>query len=130
MAKDIKDTTETVGVNANDLKRVIAEAVRQKQAAAEYNSNAATVTRGAVEQYGLDKTAFTFTRRLSELEDAKRDAIVLASLDYWEKMGFLDGGLFPEDMIARLKAIVDRNHNAARRTRNAADKAVDDALLN
>ena len=126
----MKDAGEHTPITTEDLKRVIAEAVRQKQLAAEYNSNAATVTRGAVDQYGLEKTAFTFARRLSELEDGKRDGIVVALLDYCEKLGFLDGGLFPEEMIDRLKATIERNHNAARPKRSKADKAVDDALLN
>lgn len=129
MAKDVRDAAEATGVEAADLKRVIAEAVRQKQLASEYAGNAATVTRGAVEQYGLEKTAFTFARRLSEMEDAKRDAVVVALIDYCEKLGFLDGGLFPDELIARLQAIIDRAHNAVPSPRSAADKAADDAIL-
>lgn len=130
MAKNIKEkASKPEGVSAEDLKRAVAEITRQKKSAAEYTSNAGTVARGAIEKHGLEKTAFTIARKLSEMETAKRDAIVIASLDYFEKLGFLDGGLFNEGLIARLQSIIDRNHNTAGASRSDDERAVDGALL-
>ena len=135
MAKKVsmKDEQASTGVSPENLKKAVAEISRQKQLASEYAGNAGKATQQAVEQHGLEKTSLTFARRLSDMEASKRDAVVQASLDYWEKLGFLDGGFFNEDLVARLEAIVTRAHNQKGNVvsmyRSAADQNVDDKLL-
>lgn len=137
MAKKVtmKADGEKNGVSPDALRKAIDEISRLKGLASEYAGLAGKATQQAVEQHGLDKTSLTFARRLNDMEDSKRDAVVTSSLDYWEKLGFLDGGLFNDDLIGRLEAIVTRYHNQKGGSnvtplRSEADRAVDDKLLN
>ena len=61
MARDVADEEKTV--TPEDLRRAIDEINRQREFATEYNANASQVARGAIEQYGLERTAFGFARR-------------------------------------------------------------------
>lgn len=110
MAKKAKmdegSAQEAKGISAEDLKRTIAEISRQKKLASEYAGNSGKATATAVERYGLEKTALTFARRLSEMEDGKRQAVIRASIDYWFKLGFLDQIDAFDDLIATLEAIL------------------------
>lgn len=128
MAKNIKEK-EIQSATAEDLERVISEINRQKQNAAEYNQNAGTVARGAIENYGLERTAFAFVRKLVGMEASKRNAVLASLIDYSEKLGLLDPGLFPNDLTERLQALVNRAHNMVATPRSDAEKAIDGALL-
>jgi len=90
MAKEVKDTKEPTGITKADLERVIAEAIRQKQTASEYAGLHAKVVANAVEQYGIEKTAFTFSRRLREMEEGRQATVIRSCIDYWHKLGFFD----------------------------------------
>lgn len=78
------------GVTEEDLKKAIKEAIRLKGLASEYQGNHGKHVSNVVERHGMEKTAFTFSRRLVEMEEGKRQAIVRACLDYWNKLGFFD----------------------------------------
>lgn len=90
MAKEVKDTKEPTGITKADLERVIAEAIRQKQTASEYAGLHGKVVANAVEQYGIEKTAFTFSRRLREMEEGRQATVIRSCIDYWHKLGFFD----------------------------------------
>lgn len=127
MAKDVADEEKTV--TPDDLRRVIDEINRQREFATEYNANASQVARGAIEQYGLERTAFGFARKLIGMEEGKRNAILVSLIDYTEKLGLLDPGLFPDDLTDRLQALVARAHNSVGAPRSDEEKAVTNALL-
>ncbi|ABS14258.1 hypothetical protein I6H96_02690 [Brucella anthropi] len=111
MAKKAKMDTASAtaakgGVAPEDLKRVIAEIGRQKKHASEYAGLAGKATQNAVEQYGLEKNALTFSRRLSDMEDGKRQAIIRSSIEYWSKLGFFAQLDAFSDLIELMRAIV------------------------
>ncbi|ELT50974.1 hypothetical protein [Brucella intermedia] len=96
----------TGGVSPEDLKRVIAEIGRQKKHASEYAGLAGKATQNAVEQYGLEKTALTFARRLNDMEEGKRQSIIRASLEYWRKLDFFAQHDAFSDLIELMREIV------------------------
>jgi hypothetical protein len=107
-------STDTKGISPDDLKREIAEVSRQKGLASEYAGNAGKATASAIERHGLEKTAFTFARRLSDVEEGKRSAIIRSSLDYWYKLGFFDQFSMFDDLRDILRTIleaVEQNDN-------------------
>ena len=113
MAKQAKatDAAKSGGVNATDLKRVVTEISRQKGRASEAAGLAGKATQQAVEQYGLEKTALTFARRISDMEEGKRQGVIRASIEYWHKLGLLDQIDMFDDLIPTLEEIVQRAHN-------------------
>jgi hypothetical protein len=112
MAKKQKmDGEAPRGIAEADLKRVVAEIGRQKKLASEYAGNAGKATQNACEQYGLEKTALTFARRLADMEDGKRQAVIRATIDYWNKLGFFDQIDAFDDLLATFETIVGRAHN-------------------
>lgn len=127
MAKEIKDKRSETGIPAQDLQRVIKEAIRQKQQASEYSGLHGRVVSSAVERYGIEKNAFTAIRRASEMEDTKRQAFVRSFIDYAHKMGFFDQLDLLDDTVATMRLIIEavdaRKHNERR-----ADADVHDAL--
>ena len=78
MAKTVKDDTAKKTVRAEDLKRVIKEAVRLKQTAAEYTGQHGAYIKNSVENYGLDRMALTMTMRFKGLETARQQAVMRA----------------------------------------------------
>lgn len=127
MAKEIKDKRSETGIAAQDLQRIIKEAVRQRQQASEYSGLHGKVVSGAVERYGIEKNAFTAVRRASEMEDTKRQAFVRSFIDYAYKLGFFDQLDLLDDTVATLRQIIadvdNRKHNE-----RASDADVRDAL--
>lgn len=109
-----KDSPQVKGVSADDLKRVISEISRQKQLASEYAGNAGKATSNAVDQHGLEKTALTFARRLTEMEEGKRESVIRSSIEYWHKLGFFSQLSLFDDLVKTLEAILEdirRNDN-------------------
>lgn len=123
MAKKLSKKSEDIkGISADDLKREIAEVSRQKGLASEYAGNAGKATASAIERHGLEKTAFTFARRLSDVEEGKRSAIIRSSLDYWNKLGFFDQFSLFDDIRDTLRAIleeIEQNDNSKPATEGA-----------
>jgi hypothetical protein len=118
MAKQVKDKTEPTGISAEDLKRVIGEAIQQKQSASEYAGMHGKVVANAVETYGIDKTAFTLSRRLSEMEEGRRAVVVRSCLDYWYKLGMFDQIDAFDDVTDTLRAILAELEAGKGTTRN------------
>lgn len=117
MAEKLTPTAEVKGVSPDDLRKAVAEISRQKTLASEYAGNAGKATANAVERFGLEKTALTFARRLSDVEEGKRAAIVRSSLEYWWKLGFFAQLDAFDDVANTLQQILDdirSNDNAAR----------------
>lgn len=109
MAKTLKPDTAASAekISREDLKRVITEISRQKDLASEYAGNAGKATANAVEKFGLEKNALTFARRLSQMEDAKRQSVLRALIDYAQKLGFFDQLDAFDDLVDTLQTIVD-----------------------
>lgn len=112
-AKASEAEVESGGISGDDLKRVIEEASRQKALSAEYAGNHGSVVKNACERYGLEKTAFTFARRLRDMEDGKRQGVIRALLDYGEKLGFFDQIDVFDDTVGTLRRIVERAEGTA-----------------
>jgi hypothetical protein len=127
MAKEIKDKRNETGIPAQDLQRVIKEAVRQRQQAAEYSGLHGRVVSGAVERYGIEKNAFTAVRRASEMEETKRQSFVRSFIDYSYKMGFFDQLDLLDDTVATLRKIIEDVDNRKHNERTG-DTDVTDAL--
>lgn len=127
MTKNLKDERSPTGISADDLKRVIGEAVRQKQLASEYSGLHGKVVSNAVEQYGIEKNAFTLTRRMYEMEEGRRMAIVRSTIDYWHKIGFFDQVDAFDDVIDLMRRIVSENDRGASRA-SGADADVREVL--
>lgn len=65
---------------------------REKEKAGEYVSAAGAATKNAVDQLNLDKTALTFTAKLTRKESAEQSAVACATVTYMHAMGFFDQG--------------------------------------
>lgn len=115
MAREVKDKKSETGIAREDLRRVVNEAIRQKKQAAEYSGLHGKVVSGAVENYGVEKNAFTIVRRLSEMEEGKRQSVLRSIIDYSHKMGFFDQlDLFDETVVLLetiASEIKSRRHN-------------------
>lgn len=115
---DAGDAVE--GVSAVDLKRVITEINRQKELASEYSGHAGKATASAVERYGLDRQALSFTRKLAGMETAKRQSTIRSAIDYFDKMGFFDDIDLFDDVIGTMERIVHRARSAEGKTADAS----------
>lgn len=129
MAKRAKMTSAsakeaTGGVAAEDLKRVIAEISRQKKHASEYAGLAGKATQNAVEQHGLEKTALTFARRLSDMEDGKRQGVIRAAIEYFHKLDFFAQHDAFSDLIDLMRRIVAEADAADTKPVRKADPVV------
>lgn len=116
MAKTVKDDTAKKTVRAEDLKRVIKEAVRLKQTAAEYTGQHGAYIKNSVENYGLDRMALTMTMRFKGLETARQQAVMRAFLDYAHKAGLFDQTDLFDDTVKTLEAILEAIKGAPRPT--------------
>lgn len=127
MAKEVKDDRSVTGIDRDELRRVIAEAIRRKQEAAEYSGMHGKVVSQAVERHGIEKNAFTFVRRMAEMEDAKRQSVLRSVIDYAFKLGFFDQLDLFDETVATLETIVNdirsRGHNVV-----SADADIREAL--
>lgn len=94
------------GIQPAELKRVISEINRQKELASEYSGNAGKATQTAVERYGLDRQALSFTRKLAGMEVAKRQSTLRSAIDYFEKMEFFSDIDMFDDLIGIMERIV------------------------
>ena len=107
MAKKLKADSPIKGVSKEDLLKAFEEVSRHKKNASEYAGYAGKATASAVERHGLDKTAFTMVRRMSEFETGKRDATIRALLDYAWKAGFFAQFAMFDDIRQTLRAILE-----------------------
>lgn len=106
MAKKLKAEAST-SISADELRRVIREAQNHKTSASEASGRHGKVISGAVEQYGLEKNALTFARRLADMEEGKRQSVIRALIEYSWKLGFFDQLDAFDDLVATLREIVD-----------------------
>ena len=108
MAKKPENAASTRGITPKQLRAAVEEVDSYKQKASEAAGNAGQRTGQIVEQYGLDKAAFTHARKLASQEDKKRSATVRASLEYWDKLGFFDQFDIFDSTIDVMRNIVKR----------------------
>lgn len=95
-------------LDAAEFQRVIAEANRQQGLASEYNGSAGKVVRDAIDRLGLVRAAFNYTRKLSKMDEAKRQGEIRAFLEYIEAAGFLDQSDAFSDIGEQLQGMADR----------------------
>lgn len=100
-----------------ELRRVVDEANRQKNHAADYTAAQNQVIKGAIERYGLDRAAFSLARRLDKMEPAKRQGQIRALVSYLHMLGhFREVDMF-DDLVGVMEAILEE----ARALKPAAD---------
>lgn len=94
MAKNAK-TAAAEEKNEQDLTPklltdIIADASRQRKRASELSGQHGKIVQSACERYGLSKEAFTFTRKLYEMEEKKRAGVIRGCEKLWDMLGFFD----------------------------------------
>jgi hypothetical protein len=124
---DAKASADEGAIDRADFQRDVAELQRQDKIRGEYQSNLANGTQRVVEKYGLEKTAFTFVRRLAKMEPAKRQAVLRGVITYADLLAYFDQLDAFDDLRDTLGRILDREPEAPSPNTNDAVVA---ALLN
>lgn len=106
--KASKSEKKTQALTRDRLVQIASEADRQRDLAAEYQGQHGGVIRNAVEQYGLDRKAFGFTRAVLKMEAVKQRATIAASLEYLEWLGAFDQIDAFDDLVDRLDGLLTR----------------------
>lgn len=121
MAKNIKKTAsgEFRGISAEELKRVVKEHKRQADNASEYAGHAGQVIKTAVEKHNLDLKALRFAIGLSKMDEAKRQGIIRAFIDYANKLDFFSATDAFDDVVAEMEAICKEIRERADKPRKA-----------
>lgn len=122
MAKKLKPE-ETRSIAADDLKRIVNEAIKLKSKASEISGQHGKAISTACEQYGLERIALTFARRLADMEEGKRQSVLRALIEYSGKLGFFDQLDAFDDLVATLRGIVDAAEGNRPNTGAARDGA-------
>jgi hypothetical protein len=104
LAKKAKEAAKG-GVEEKDLKRIVKEAVRQKNSAKEYASSAGGYIRNQIDKHGLEKTAFGWVCKLEGMEAQRKHEIVRCFLDYAAKAGVFDQMDMFDDTATTIEAI-------------------------
>lgn len=86
------DEVEVSSLNADDLKRHVAEIARQKELASEYAGNTGQATQQACDALGIHRKAIGFAVSLHRMEPAKRTALVSDLIKVLDGLGYLDEG--------------------------------------
>lgn len=91
-----------------DVKRAIGEASRLKTQAAEYGGFHGQHVKGFVEKFDINRKAFNFARSLHDMDEGKREAVIVDFLELADKLGFLDQGSLFDSVRERAANIADR----------------------
>jgi hypothetical protein len=122
MARKAKDAEGRKSISAEELHRVLKEAIKHKKAAAEENGSHGNVIAKAVERFGLERKSLTWTRQLTEMDDGKRQGIIRQAFDLWNKMEFFDQIDAFDDLIPLMEEIVaEAKKRQAAKPKPAAD---------
>ena len=98
---------KTKSLTASGFKKVLADAERARENAAEYGSMHGATVKNLIEQHSLEKTAFGFARRVARSETIKAQAIAGATIRYLHLAGIFDQVDAFSDLTTSLRAIVD-----------------------
>lgn len=101
------EATKTKGLTPTTFKKILGEAERARENAAEYGSMHGATIKNLVEQHSLEKTAFGFARRIARSETVKAQAIAGATIKYLHLAGVFDQLDAFSDLTATLRGIVD-----------------------
>lgn len=74
----------------DDVRLAMDEAVRIKGFSADYSGQHGRFVKGFTERWNVDKKAFGFARALYGMEPHKREAVLIDTLELFEKLGFTD----------------------------------------
>ncbi|WP_099863805.1 hypothetical protein [Pararhizobium haloflavum] len=96
------------GVKADDLKRVVGEILRHKEAASESNGLAGQHAKNSIERYNLDRKALSIITGLKKSDESKRQATLRCLIEYSGKMGFFDQQDAFSDVIEVMRDIVTK----------------------
>lgn len=109
MAKNIKKTAsgEFRSISAEELQRVVKEHKRQADHASEYAGNAGQVVKAAVDKHNLEVKALRFVIGLSKMDEAKRQAVIRAFIDYAYKLEFFAATDAFDDIVEEMEKICD-----------------------
>lgn len=109
MAKSAKEGASTGGVIKTipkaELRSLVREATSAKEAAAEASGEHGAIVKNACERFGIEKNAFSWVRRLNDMEGPKRMAVIRQLLDFSSKLGFFDQIDAFDDVIPVLEQI-------------------------
>lgn len=126
MAKNVKE--ETKQITAKELKRVVNDALRQKEQASEYTGRHGQIVKQAVESYGLHRKAFNQCVAAEKMDLINRQDFMAATIDYWVKMGFFAGDDMFERMGETLNAALESLKSSNVTSITPADKKMNEAL--
>jgi len=103
MAKKItKDDNQNL--DAAELKDALNKALAEGSKAKEHNAEVSTIVRGALEKFGIDRTAFAMTRRIHKMGDDARQATLRDMLNLFVVAGFFDQRDAFDDPLEKLVA--------------------------
>jgi hypothetical protein len=96
-------------VTAEALAEAIAEINLHKKDASEASGLAGKATAAAVQRFGCEKNALTFTARLAAMESTKRNSVIMNLISFVITQGWLD----QMDMFTRqqLEDLIHRTSN-------------------
>lgn len=92
---------------ADEVKKAVEEANRQKAHAAEYTGMAGQATKAFTERYGIHRKAFGFITGIAKLDDQKRQSVIRDAMILAERMGYFDQADAFDDLGATVREVID-----------------------
>lgn len=129
VAKSAKEGARSDGViktiPGSALKQLIKDATAAKTAAAEASGEHGALVKNACERYNIERNAFSWTRKLNEMEGAKRIAVVRQLIDFCGKLGHFDQVDAFDDIVPMLEQLLSdlKGRQPAPPSKQAADLA-------
>lgn len=119
MAQSAKEDIQQKAISGTEFKRVL-QAIKDKQTqASEIQGQVGKMTSQAVEDYGLEKNALTFVRRLSKMDESKRHSVIKGVIDLSTKAGFFDGMDGFDDIVMAMNEVVMTANKVGHNSGNA-----------
>lgn len=124
MAKQAKERSDGVikTIPKAELKKLMAEASAAKTAAAEASGEHGALVKNACERFNIERNAFSWTRKLNEMEGPKRMAVIRQMLDFGSKLGFFDQIDAFDDIVPVIEQIAKDARKAVGRAAPKKDK--------
>lgn len=126
MAKRLKAEDDTPGhtpLTPEEFKKLMADMSARRRVASERSGEHGALVKNACDRYGLEKNALTFTRRMFDMEDGKRQGILRSMISYWNTMGWFRQVDAFDDVIGIMREIVKQHDEIAAKKAEADKKA-------
>lgn len=92
---------------ADEVKKAVEEANRQKAHAAEYTGRAGQATKAFTERYGIHRKAFGFITGIAKLDDQKRQSCIRDAMILAERLGYFDQSDAFDDLGEKVRDVID-----------------------